>query len=164
MRTVLLPVASVAALALSMGQPAHAATYEASFTAAGTCQLSIPSIDTKVRSKASGYRNEGSTNAFVICSPFSPTINGLENFRYFLVSMDGAGHSVTCTGTSGNTGEALGYSTKTLTAVGEYGTEFQWTASDFGGSLSEGSGHVAMTCALPPNVAINMGYMAYNLP
>ena len=32
------------------------------------CQLSIPTVDTMARAKATGFRNEGTTNAFVIYS------------------------------------------------------------------------------------------------
>lgn len=157
---------AVITAAIAFALPMHAAANQSSFTAAGTCQLSIPTVDSKVRPRASGYRNEGTTYAFVICSPYSPTVDSISDFRYYLVSMDGASHSVTCTGTSGNTGESFKYSSKTLNATDGFGTSFEWTPSDFGdsGHMSSGQGHVAMTCNLPPNVAINMGYMNYDLP
>ena len=166
MRTIFLPAAYVAVLAMGMARPAQAASYQTSFTAAGTCQLSIPSIDTQVRAKASGYRNEGTTNAFVICSPLAPVYNHVTAFRYYLVSMDGAAHSVSCTGTSGNTGESFTYSAKTVSATTGYGSEVRWAPADFGDTtyIDSGQGHLAMTCNLPPNVAINMGYLNYDLP
>ena len=36
------------------------------FSAADACQLSVPTTDTKVRLRANGYRNEGTSNQFVI--------------------------------------------------------------------------------------------------
>src|SRR4249919_3479880 len=95
---------------------------------AGMCTLSIPTIDTKVRPKATGFRNEGTTTAFVICNFTSlPGFDGSVNFgdpqavALLLYSMDGNDHTVTCTGVTSIQGLAsIGanpqqYVTKTLT-------------------------------------------------
>lgn len=61
------------------------------------CSLSIPTTDTAVRPKAFGLRNEGTTNAFVICT--FPNVRNLAPTAITLdmESFDGAAHSVKCT-------------------------------------------------------------------
>src|SRR5690242_8566521 len=54
---------------LGMTQPAQAVTQSvfAYTNPGGACQLSIPTTNTGVRPKATGFRNEGTVNNFVIC-------------------------------------------------------------------------------------------------
>lgn len=91
---------------LGLGQTAAAATQIRSQvqTGANMCALSVPASDTNIRPRANGYRNEGASNAFVICSfdapPGADLINGTEFSKIFLflMSLDGVARSVTCTG------------------------------------------------------------------
>lgn len=124
------------------------------------CQLSIPSTDTKVRPKASGYRNEGTTNQFVIC--------GLDNLDFQtqtilsmgigLASFDGVAHTVSCTAVTGTTGlSTLQYATSNISVPATSYTQKVWDAVDFGGTFGNkipGSLVPSITCTLPPNVAI----------
>jgi len=145
----------------------------------GMCTLSIPTTDTKVRPKATGFRNEGTTNAFVICNFTSlPGYDGSVNFgdpqavALILYSLDGNNHDVTCTAVSGVQGfSSIGanpqqYVTKTLivnNTTAPYqaaGVVFKWVPADFGGTdqiLDDAA--FSVTCQLPPNVAINIGIM-----
>jgi hypothetical protein len=66
--------------------------------AATACALSIPTTDTKVRPKATGFRNEGTTNQFVICGfDIDSTDPGYHSIELGFVSLDGATHNVSCT-------------------------------------------------------------------
>ena len=146
-------------------EPAHAVidNYDHFSNPARACQLSIPTTDTKVRPKASGYRNEGTTNQFVIC--------GLDNLDFVsqsvlvlgigLASMDGVAHDVSCTAVTGLTGyAALQYSTKTINVPASAFVQTTWDAASFGGAgpRIDASINPSITCTLPPNVAITYVY------
>ena len=148
----------------------------------GMCTLSIPTTDTKVRPKATGFRNEGTTNAFVICNFTSlPGYDGSVNFgdpqavALILYSLDGNNHDVTCTAVSGVQGfSSIGanpqqYVTKTLivnNTTAPYqaaGLAFKWVPADFGGTgTMPNDGFISMTCTLPPNVSIGAISMHYS--
>ena len=144
-------------------------------TGANMCQLSVPTTDTKVRPKATGFRNEGTTNAFVICTFDSPPggAGPMNEFTFagvVLKSMDGANHDVTCTGVN-SVADAGGvglsepqYISKTVTVNDEseggvLGVPVQWEPEDFGstGTIPDSSGLFSITCILPPQVSIKSG-------
>ncbi len=135
----------------------QARTYE--FPAADACQLSIPTTDTKVRPRANGYRNEGTANQFVICGMGGYENDTVLSTTLLATSVDGLAHSMSCTGVTGMTGFNGGplYSSKSV-AVPASGIGVQsWSASDFGGATGEvisGGINLSVTCALPPNVAL----------
>ena len=135
----------------------QAKTYE--FPAADACQLSIPTTDTKVRPRANGYRNEGTSNQFVICGMGGYENDTVLSTTLLATSVDGLAHSMSCTGVTGMTGFNGGplYSSKSV-AVPASGIGAQsWSASDFGGATGEvisGGINLSVTCALPPNVAL----------
>lgn len=151
---------STFAVLLAVALPARAATltkdYE--YSPADACQLSVPTTDTKVRPRANGYRNEGTTNQFVICG-----MGGYENNTVLAMTMratsaDGVARSVSCTGVAGLAGlSGPLYSTKTLSVPASgVGTQ-SWTATDFGGVSGEpieGGLNLSVTCTLPPNIAL----------
>ncbi len=153
--------AGILAIGLAATLPAGAATQAKTYdySPGDACQLSIPTTDTKVRPRANGYRNEGTSSQFVICG-----MGGYENDTVTAMSlrftaMDGIARSMSCTGYTGLPGWPGGvhYSTKTVSvpATG-YGSQ-SWTASDFGGNAGEvifGGLNLSVTCTLPPNVAL----------
>ena len=173
---------SIALAALVGSAPADAALARrfVQLNGSGMCTLSIPTIDTKVRPKATGFRNEGTANAFVICNftslPGNDGGTGIpsdpEAVALLPYSIDGADHAVTCTAVNSAHGfSSLGgvpqqYVSKTLTVnntgtFGDVGTEFLWAPADFGGTdyIPAQAGFFSITCNLPPNVAINVGLM-----
>lgn len=124
----------------------------------GTCQLSIPTTDTQVRPKASGYRNEGAQNAFVVCGYSKDSIQDFQSIIIGVASMDGADHAVSCTAVTGLNGNTpLQYSTVTITAAadGLMGSK-SWLPADFGSATTTipGSFEPSVTCLLPAKVAI----------
>ena len=62
------------ALAFGLSGTAHAVTQTrvTQIPAGAACQLSVPTIDTAVRPRATGFRNEGTTSAFTICGIQDP--------------------------------------------------------------------------------------------
>jgi hypothetical protein len=170
MRTAFVVATSVVGLALGMGmsQPAQAVTQNrlVSLLGSDSCKLSLPTIDTKVRPRATGFRNEGTTNAFVICTintdngpggtfGTAPFIDaGLAAF-----SLDGVAHDVQCTGV--NSFNVMGdqqFITKTQ-STGTTLTQFWWTEADFGVSDGSGipsTGVFSITCNLPPNTSLDL--------
>jgi hypothetical protein len=142
---------------------------------AGMCTLSLPTIDTMVRPRAGGFRNEGTTSAFTICSFGSQPGGGNENFTgviLVLKSLDGADHEVTCTAVNSlPNGDVAGvgagpqqFVSKTMTVndSGPYtvfGTLFTWEPADFGETTEipfSGIGF-SVTCNLPPQVSVVAG-------
>lgn len=172
-----------AAVGLAFGQTAMAATQSRLMiqTGANMCTLSVPTTDTKVRPRANGFRNEGTTSAFTICAFDATSGSGIStNFTsasLVLKSLDGASHSVTCTAVNslpnsdapGVGGAPQQFVAKTLTVndsgpLTVFGTQFSWVPADFGGTtdLPFTGGAFSVTCNLPPQVAVITGIASSN--
>jgi hypothetical protein len=150
------PFVACIAFASTATAATQAKTYE--FSAADACQLSIPTTDTKVRPRANGYRNEGTSSQFVICGMGGYENDTVVSTTLRATSIDGQAHSMNCTGVTGLAGfDGPHYSTKTL-AVPASGVGTQsWAAADFGGTGGEviaGGLNLSVTCTLPQNVAL----------
>ena len=160
---------AVIACAFAMPAPSHAALRQnwGYGNPADACQLSIPTTDTQVRPKASGYRNEStSKSAFVICGYSTPTYDSTsKQILIYFTSMDAVSRNISCTAVSGMAGaEPMVYSTKSIssTAAGTY-TALLWTASDFGGTTDIPYGEApSVTCTLPPQTAITQVINAFD--
>ena len=129
------------------------------FPAADACQLSIPTTDTKVRPRASGYRNEGTSNQFVICGMGGYETGTVVYMILIYSSMDGIAHSMSCTAVSGLTGAGGGpmYSTRTVDIAASGYSFSAWGAEDFGGVEGDpfaDARNLSVTCTLPPSVAL----------
>lgn len=171
--------ACLSSIAIASGLAAPAATASTtsgiSMWPGSVCQLSIPTTNTGVRPKATGFRNESTTTSnFVICPIPNAVASSNDNDTgavLRLYSMDGATHSISCTAVSGWDQADLRYSTKTFdvsSADPSYGYTVQWTAADFGGTNGEpihGSVGFSVTCNLPPKTAIahTAGIFAYEI-
>jgi hypothetical protein len=130
------------------------------------CQLSIPTTNTGVRPKATGFRNESATTGnFVICPLVSPMSTNSDVFTFasiVLLSLDNQPHDVTCTAVA-NAISAT-YSSRTI-AVNPSGGSYAWSASDFAGAFGDpitGSQEMSITCLLPPQTAIRFLGGYYN--
>lgn len=125
------------------------------------CQLSIPTTDTQIRPKATGFRNESTTkNAFVFCGNVMPTNDSFAtSIEIDFASMDGVARTISCTGVNGFPGIfAPSYSTKTVSSTANGTTAYLlWTPADFSGVDEIPSGYApSITCTLPPQTAITM--------
>ena len=154
------------AVGLSLAPAGRAATTAGnSFATGSVCQLSIPSIDTKFRPKATGARNESATaSSFVICPLRSTIAGGSDVYTAISVavySIDGAHHDVSCTAVAGLNGRGVAYSTKSVPVNGSddpAGATATWPAADFFGTAGTpipGSISFSVTCNLPPQTAVN---------
>ena len=160
MRTPLFAIAGTALLGSLFALPAQAVTktkyYE--YSPADACQLSVPTTDTKVRPRANGYRNEGTTSQFVICGMGGYENNSVMYAALLASSMDGVAHSMSCTGFTGLAGfDGPHYSTKTLSVPASGYVVQKWGAEDFGGTAGQviyAGINLSVTCTLPPNVAL----------
>ena len=139
--------------------PAHAETRDRATMEQGgaVCQLSVPTISSQVRPRATGMRNEGTSNEFVICHASADAPNGLfSDAAIELTGLDGGNRVVQCTAVSGTVFTNMHYSTKTIftgASPGMYGY-LSWTPSDLGGGNTFPSGGFSVTCILPPNASI----------
>jgi hypothetical protein len=165
---------AVATLALAAAaRPAHAYEEDGYQYAQGgvACQLSIPTTDTKVRPKASGYRNEGNTNAFAICGMPAATGTSMDGHtRGITIEMhgiNGVASSVSCTAVNGAASVDIGYSTKAVSLDAAGNSAFlNFDASDFGGTPGDVLPHHdtwSITCLLPGNAAIGQVFTNYKL-
>ena len=170
---------SIALACVLVASPAtRAATANAdTFTNAASCQLSIPTTNTGVRPKATGFRNESTTTSnFVICpvmsSPGNLSVDAMSVVYIIVYSLDGKPHDVSCTAVSGWYGSPSRppvYSSKTASAATSgQGNYISWTTTDFGGSPGTniaGSINFSVTCNLPPQSAINFleAHFPYNI-
>jgi len=140
-----------------------ATTWGYSASSGADCQLSIPTLDTKFRPKASGARNESSKDTyFVICPAqgFSSSIDTVTQIAAAFSYTPPPGVSgaiISCTAVSGTASAFnLRYSTKTTFFPG--GAPISWTGDDFGGlsgSPIPNSLVLSVTCTLPPGTAID---------
>ena len=171
---------AIAAVAFASGlvsPAATAATTQAiSMWPGSVCQLSIPTTNTGVRPKATGFRNESTTTSnFVICPVVSPTARGtsfnpFQGVQIILHTLDGHAHSVSCTGVVGNGTGVFPhtYSVKSIPVpsdAGTFGTGI-WQSQDFGqsaGELIDASAWFTITCNLPPQVEIKYTESLYYL-
>ena len=160
---------AVIACAFAMPAPSHAALRQnwGYGNPADACQLSIPTTDTQVRPKASGYRNEStSKSAFVICGYSTPTYDSTsKQILIYFTSMDAVSRNISCTAVSGMAGaEPLTYSTKSISSTAaETYTALLWTVSDFGGTTDIPYGESpSVTCTLPPQTAITQVINAFD--
>ena len=146
--SIAMPVLIAAGLA---AMPAQAVTQARTVTipAARLCTLSIPTTDTKARPKATGFRNEGTTNAFAICAfdsaPGQDNVHAADVaadpgivWLYF-TSIDGQAHSFDCTAVNSWGSVAYGtgpmqYITKTAVVDADPGTAngLDWSPGDYG--------------------------------
>ena len=169
---------SVLAAVWLAAMPAHAATQARSATTPGArlCTLSIPTTDTGARPKATGFRNEGKTSAFVICTfdsaPGQTNIYSADKdfdpslVRLYFTSIDGQAHSFNCTAVNSWGSVAYGtgpmqYITKTA-VVDADATSLDgliWGSTDYGTAHIPTSGAFSVTCQLPPGVAIEIGIL-----
>jgi hypothetical protein len=150
-------------------------------TGSNMCKLSVPTIDSQVRPRATGFRNEGTTNVFVICPFNSPpgatnVISGIADAGVYLCSMDGANHpSVSCTGVNSLSGGAMSgipapqfvvktNDINTTGGFGAFGVPYWWHPEDFGatGTIPSFGGAFSVTCILPPQVGIKVGFANSN--
>ena len=163
MRT-LLGVSIAAVVLASAAHPAKAGTEFRYQNAQGgvVCQLSIPTVDTTVRAKATGFRNEGTTSTFIICGMESAnsqeSIGTIKGLTIGMYSLNGASKSVSCTAVNGYANSTPLYATKTVStpANGSAGV-IAWDASDFGGTAGNPlpqSDFWSITCNLAGNSAI----------
>lgn len=146
--------------------PLHAAnqTRIAQHQPGDICQLSLPTIDTKVRPKATGYRNEGTTNAYVICS--FPSAEGgylsatAYQLNFYMFDVPGSLHNVSCTGVVGDYPAASNATYVTfnipVTAAAPNTIALQLEPINFG--LEQFPGSFSITCNLPPKTAIGAAY------
>lgn len=154
---------AILALGAGLSFSAQAVTQARTVRSQGgtACTLSLPTTDTKVRPKATGFRNEGTTNAFVICG--YPLPNGsLTQFNINFTAIDGASHEVNCTGVNGPPWAPV-YTAKTGSASATQ-LALSWTAADFGGTAGSDmpSGYMSVTCLLPAQVGVDNVYVNYN--
>lgn len=131
-----------------------------SYNPGSSCQLSIPTTDTSVRAKASGFRNEStSVSNFVICPIHTPITTDYGPFISLYVHVEPIGfieREVSCTAVVGLTSGSLQYSTKTYTFA-HGGFNVYWQASDFNGTAEDPINYSdisTITCLLPPQSLI----------
>jgi hypothetical protein len=130
----------------------------ASYNSAMACQLSLPTIDTKVSPRATGFRNEGTAATFVICGASLPTDDSfLILGTLFFKSFDTVAHSFDCTAVTGQPDSfgQITYKTKTVNLAANAAGSLGFSAPDYGGGSALPNGFaLSITCALPPHVSI----------
>ena len=157
----------IALVATAMAsQPAAAVDAARSYWDQGgsACQLSVPTTTSLVRPRATGMRNEGTSNQFVICQ-IAGTSDVFTSAAVRLVSIDGASHSVSCTGANGNLSAGLNYSTIYVSTGSSttLGSVITWFPANFGSSTSTFKNAMfSITCNLPAGAAVMFVTATYN--
>ena len=148
---------AVAVLGSAASPGASGATIQkfANRSPAGACMLSIPTTNTAVRPKASGFRNEGGVSNFVICNfDIDTDIASFTSLVMYFASIDGAAHTFDCTGMDRLATQVTGdYSTKSVSLTAGGITSLTFSPSAFPGT-SLGGWNASVTCNLPPGASI----------
>ncbi len=148
--------------ALGMVQPAQAVTISKNMfiDPSTACQLSLPTIDTAVRPRATGFRNEGTTGTFIICGTayFAVGSATATLLQVQLTAFDGITRNVSCTAvTRQSTGDSPFFSTK-VGSISSMGGSISWASAD----LDNFSGFAnSVTCNVPSGVAITGVRLVY---
>ena len=157
---------SIAAVVLAAATlPAKAGTEFRYQNAQGgiVCQLSIPTVDTMARAKATGFRNEGTTSSFAICGMESSNshdgnVGTIQQISIGLYSLNQSAKTISCTAVNGFANGSPIYSSKNASvAANGATTTLTFTAADFGGTAGQplpDSDFWSITCNLPGNSAI----------
>ncbi len=164
---------AVAGAVLVFGLPASAQAVTMSrmtqIPASVACQLSIPTIDTTVRAKATGFRNEGKTSTYAICGLQNPAQDpvegGVTDVGIAFYALDGKPHTFDCTAVNGwPDTESYVYATKSITASSPtFRSSLHFAPTDFGGTTyMPNEGYITVTCSLPPQVSVGYLYMSYD--
>ncbi|MFT3898078.1 MAG: hypothetical protein QM719_10370 [Thermomonas sp.] len=165
---------SIAAMALaSAAQPANAVVETRYQRAQGgvVCRLTDVSLNTTVKAKATGFRNEGTVSQFVICGMESAnsqeaigTITGLSIGLY---SLNGVSKNVTCTAVNGYANSTPLYSAKTIaTNAGVAAATISFDAADFGGTPGQPlaqNDYWSITCNLPAQTSVGFMTTSFNV-
>jgi hypothetical protein len=160
MRAIPFALASASLGAILAPMPVVAGSVPKTLTqdAGNACTLSIPTTDTGVRPKATGFRNEGSKNAFIICSvDVDSSGNDTKYIGLNMASFDGASHAVNCTGVAryADTLANIQYLTiPTLTTAADGSTTGISTLGAPPGVYDHQRPVLSVTCVLPPGVSI----------
>ena len=156
---------SIAAVVLAAGvSPANAATETRYQTAQGSVVCKpTETTASNIKAKATGLRNEGTTNTFVICgfesSNSRDSYGTIQGIDMGMLGLNGASATISCTAVNGyQSVTAPAYATKSVTtAVGGGETVLSFDASNFGGVAGDvlpNSDYWSITCLLPGNTAI----------
>jgi len=123
--------------------------------AAQACQLSLPTIDTKVSPRATGFRNDGTATTYVICGLWKPVADNYISATIYLGNTASTILDVTCTGVNGDASGSQQYVSKSIGAWPTSGASISFDPGEFGGSGSIPGGYnFSITCALPPHTSI----------
>ncbi len=156
---------SIAAVVLAAATlPAKAGTEFRYQNAQGgiVCQLSIPTVDTAVRARATGFRNEGTTSSFAICGMESSNSHDgfgtIQQISMGLYSLNQSAKTISCTAVNGFANGSPIYASKNASvAANGATTTLTFDASDFGGTAGQplpDSDFWSITCNLPGNSGI----------
>ena len=166
MRT-LLGVSIAAAILACAVQPAVAAVDVRYQTAQGgvSCKPTDMVVNTGLKAKSTGLRNEGTTAGFVICgfesSNSRSDVGTVLGITMGIYGLSGATTTVSCTAVNGYANSTPLYATKTLpTPTNGTAGVLSWDASDFGGTAGDPlaqNDYWSITCNLPASTSI--GYM-----
>ncbi len=150
-----LPGLLIATLSLATSMPAMAATRDIDFmaNATGFCQAALPSFEGLIRKRPLAVQNEGSTTAFVTCSPTSFQSFPIQSFGYgvYFANRSGGTVTVNCTGVTGvDLAVSPVYMPKAVTISNNNSGSIYWSAAD--GLTSDYPFNVS--CAIAPGVGI----------
>lgn len=154
-KSLVLPAAFAAVIALTHAAPAGAATVQREFSQNGgsACTGALPTFEGALRKRPKAIGNEGTTTAFITCSAVNQETRyaPLLVWAYF-TNRGSASVTVACTMVDGNDfyGSTAFPASKVFTA-GQFGI-MTWAPV---APLTSFRQSVSLSCALPPGVELN---------
>ena len=163
MRQTVLPLAMAAAMLVAApafaGTPTQTRDLAFQSNATGVCQAALPAFEGLVRKRPMAVQNEGTSTAFVTCSPVS--LQGEQSATgghgIWLVNNNASAVTVNCTAVSGARDGVADLSlTRSVTIAANDDSFIYWTPAD--GFDATNFDSFSTSCALAPGVGITTVY------
>ncbi|MGY0613230.1 MULTISPECIES: hypothetical protein [unclassified Luteimonas] len=157
-RPILLATSIVALLALASGDTDAATTSRMTTASApALCQPALPAYDGRIRKRPLAVQNESSTNAFVSCALIGDgnSLGGTQQIFVYLINLNDAPASITCTLVNSHAGDVFLSVTKTREVPANDpggATGLHWLPVDNGGNPF--SRWTSLSCNLPAGTGI----------
>jgi hypothetical protein len=161
MRTAFLLATAIAAAGVTTTADAVDRDMWLQANGAGICQAALPNYEGQIRKRPLAIQNEGSSPAFVTCSPTSLQFAASSEFGHgvYLQNRSDSPVTVSCTGVMGASDWPAEYSAKSVEIGPESTGSIYWASSDFPSNLADNSTTFNLSCALLPGTGILTVYV-----
>ncbi|MGY0613073.1 MULTISPECIES: hypothetical protein [unclassified Luteimonas] len=163
MRTAFTSILLTGALALALPASAGSLTQSLQVNGSGACQAALPNYEGQIRKRPLAIQNEGTSLAFVTCSPTSVQFRDMHAFgqSVYLANDSAVDVTVSCTGVMGGGAgnDPPEYSTKSVTLPAGTVAGISWSTADLPDYAPRSGTPFNTSCTLAPGVGVRTLYV-----